>query len=124
MAVQKSRTASIITDCDNIIQTAADPMNMNSLFVLQLRTPVRYEAGRESQIAVDTKDAGWGKLNLLLELNGRRLPVTCDERGDGLYVFSFHPPHNGSLSLQLSFNDNQIKGSPFYIQVGFTVLQK
>ncbi|XP_022709435.1 filamin-A-like isoform X1 [Varroa jacobsoni] len=85
---------------------------------IKLRTPVRYEAGRESQIAVDTKDAGWGKLNLLLELSGRRLPVTCDERGDGLYVFSFHPPHNGSLSVQLSFNDNQIKGSPFYIQVG------
>ncbi|OQR76295.1 hypothetical protein BIW11_07866, partial [Tropilaelaps mercedesae] len=84
---------------------------------IKLRTPVRYEAGRESQIAVDTKDAGWGKLNLLLELNGRKLPVTCDERGDGLYVFSFYPPHNGSLSLQLSFNDNQIKGSPFYIQV-------
>ena len=71
----------------------------------------------EMLFSVDTRQAGWGDLNVKIECckNGSLVPIKVDERGDGIYNFSFIPEVIGKYLVYVTFNQQNVKGSPFVI---------
>lgn len=71
----------------------------------------------ESFFTVDTRQAGWGELNVKIEsCKDRQLvPIKVDERGNGIYKISFVPETVGKYLVFITFNQQSIKGSPFVL---------
>lgn len=67
--------------------------------------------------SIDTRQAGWGDLNVKMEClqNGCLVPIKVDERGDGIYNISFVPEWAGKYLVAVTFNQQSVPGSPFML---------
>lgn len=74
-------------------------------------------AREESFFSIDTRQAGWGDLNVKVECahNGCLLPIKVDERGNGTYNLAFVPELPGKYLVSVTFNQQPVPASPFKI---------
>ena len=72
---------------------------------------------KETTISIDTQKAGWGELNIKVDLvnTNKTIPIKIDERGNGIYNISFVPEVVGKYSVFVTFNQQTIKDAPFFI---------
>ncbi|XP_040074680.2 filamin-A [Ixodes scapularis] len=77
--------------------------------------PSMVRMGKEVSFECDASRAGWGKVQLEVQLDGHTTPVSVDERGDGIYSASFLPSREGHYKLFVTFNNIDVRGSPFTI---------
>lgn len=80
-----------------------------------MKGPSVVRAGQEVTFQCDASRAGWGKVNIDVQLEGHGIPITSDERGNGVYVVTFLPPREGKYLVSVTFNNVEIRGSPFII---------
>lgn len=78
-----------------------------------LNGPSAVRMGQEAVFECDASRAGWGRVQLEVQVDGHNVPVSIDERGDGLYVASFLPTREGPHRIFATFNDVPVQGSPF-----------
>lgn len=74
-------------------------------------------AREESFFSIDTRQAGWGDLNVKVQCshNGCLVPIKVDERGNGTYNLSFVPDFPGKYLVSVTFNQQPVPASPFTI---------
>lgn len=77
--------------------------------------PSAVQMGKEVVFECDASRAGWGKVQLEVQIDGHNVPVSIDERGDGIYVVSFLPSREGHYKIFATFNNVEVHGSPFTI---------
>ena len=70
----------------------------------------------QGEFYIDTKHAGDGSIGLALE-GPAHTPVECTEVEDGVYKVSYIPTCPGLYSLNVSFSEKVVDGSPFQIPV-------
>lgn len=77
----------------------------------------RIPVGETAQLSVDTQRAGWGKLAIRVECchNSAPLPIQIDERGNGVYLVGFTPIIESKHQVHITFNQQDVRGSPFLI---------
>lgn len=80
-----------------------------------MSTPSMVQTGKEVALECDASRAGWGKVQLEVQLDGHNVPVSVDERGDGVYFVSFLPSREGHYKVFVTFNNIEVRGSPFTI---------
>ncbi|KAL1437060.1 hypothetical protein MTO96_049063 [Rhipicephalus appendiculatus] len=80
-----------------------------------LNGPSAVQMGKEVVFECDASRAGWGKVQLEVQIDGHNVPVSIDERGDGIYVVSFLPSREGHYKIFATFNNVDVHGSPFTI---------
>ena len=70
----------------------------------------------QGEFFIDTKHAGDGSIGLALE-GPAQTPVECTEVEDGVYKVCYVPTCPGFYSLNVSFSEKVVEGSPFQIPV-------
>ena len=70
----------------------------------------------QGEFYIDTKHAGDGSIGLALE-GPAQTPVECTEVEDGVYKVCYVPTCPGLYSLNVSFSEKVVEGSPFQIPV-------
>lgn len=72
--------------------------------------PSAVQMGKEVIFECDASRAGWGKVQLEVQIDGHNVPVSTDERGDGIYVVSFLPSREGHYKIFATFNNVDVHG--------------
>ena len=72
--------------------------------------------GEHSEFFIVTKQAGEGSIGLTIE-GPAETPVACSEDQEDVYRFSYTPTSPGIYSLNVTFSDKPVDGSPFLITV-------
>ncbi|GFR83441.1 filamin-A [Elysia marginata] len=64
---------------------------------------------------IDASQAGSG--NIEIRVNDGRVPCSVENRGDHKFTASFLPENGQPHTVQMSFNDTQVEGSPWNIHI-------
>uniref|UniRef100_A0A914CM07 Filamin n=1 Tax=Acrobeloides nanus TaxID=290746 RepID=A0A914CM07_9BILA len=75
--------------------------------------------GQELKFTVDTSRAGRGPIQVTVMRHGRQIPCDIyeDGKGSGRFQVVFTPDGAGQYKIHISFNNNEIKGSPFILDI-------
>lgn len=69
-------------------------------------------AGRPADFCIDTRGAGQGGLGVTVE-GPCEAAINCRDNGDGTCSVAYLPNEHGDYSVNITFNDEHIPGSPF-----------
>jgi len=69
-------------------------------------------AGRQAEFIIDTRRAGQGGLGVTVE-GPSEAALRCRDNGDGTCLVAYLPTVQGDYSINITFNDELICGSPF-----------
>ena len=72
--------------------------------------------GQASVFTIDTSDVGAGTLAITVD-GPSKVDLSCNEVDDG-YEVAYTPMVPGKYFVTVKYNGNNIKGSPFSVQVG------
>ncbi|XP_076454409.1 filamin-A-like [Babylonia areolata] len=64
---------------------------------------------------IDTRDSGSG--NIEIKVNGGRVPCAVEKVSDHRFMASFLPEQVDTHTVTLTFNDQQVEGSPWTIRM-------
>ncbi|KAH7700174.1 Protein FLN-2 b, partial [Aphelenchoides avenae] len=73
--------------------------------------------GQELKFTVDASKAGRGHVKVTIMRHGRHIPCEILEDGSGRYRVRFTPDGPGQYKIHIAFNNNEIKGSPFILDI-------
>ncbi|KAI1716448.1 hypothetical protein DdX_07503 [Ditylenchus destructor] len=73
--------------------------------------------GQELRFTVDTSLAGEGTLKVSVIRQGRQIPSYITEEKAGIYKVSFTPDGSGQYKIHITFNQLEVKGSPFLLDI-------
>ncbi|XP_049804905.1 filamin-A isoform X1 [Schistocerca nitens] len=68
--------------------------------------------GRPAEFCIDTRGAGQGGLGVTVE-GPCEAAINCRDNGDGTCSVAYLPTEAGDYSINITFNDQHIPGSPF-----------
>ncbi|XP_066996805.1 filamin-A isoform X2 [Anabrus simplex] len=68
--------------------------------------------GRPAEFCIDTRGAGQGGLGVTVE-GPCEAAINCRDNGDGTCSVAYLPTEPGDYSINITFNDKHIPGSPF-----------
>ncbi|XP_064455536.1 filamin-A-like [Ornithodoros turicata] len=85
---------------------------------VSMKGPSSVRVGEEVMFQCDASKAGWGKVNIDVQVDGHSVPLTSDERGNGVYHITFLALKEGKYSVFVTFNNVEVRGSPFSINAG------
>lgn len=68
--------------------------------------------GRPAQFMIDTRGAGQGGLGVTIE-GPCEAAINCRDNGTGTCDVAYLPTEIGNYTINITFNDKHIKGSPF-----------
>ncbi|WKY14556.1 hypothetical protein Q1695_000244 [Nippostrongylus brasiliensis] len=78
----------------------------------------RAQRGRVARFEVSPNDAIRGELDVLVsDPNGGPLPVRCYRQQDDSYWVEFTPEQTGTHTIEVTFGDVPVAGSPFHCEV-------
>ncbi len=90
----------------------------NRVKVRELHIPQEAGTGEEVWVDLDCSDAGHG--DIMAEARGNlvgKVPVTANKTSRGKYRVKFPPVQADIYNFSLAYGDEQIPGSPFYINL-------
>lgn len=67
---------------------------------------------RPAEFVIDTREAGQGGLGVTVE-GPCEAAINCRDNGDGTCAVAYLPTETGIYSINITFNDEHIHGSPF-----------
>uniref|UniRef100_A0A915CNU5 Calponin-homology (CH) domain-containing protein n=1 Tax=Ditylenchus dipsaci TaxID=166011 RepID=A0A915CNU5_9BILA len=76
--------------------------------------------GQELKFTVDASKAGKGDIEISIIRQGRQVPCHISEKGGpstGVYSVHFTPDGAGQYKIHIIFNDQEVKGSPFLLDI-------
>ncbi|CAL8076764.1 unnamed protein product [Calicophoron daubneyi] len=74
------------------------------------------EPGKKTEFTVDLTGVGQGGLGLAVE-GPKEAPIECVDNKDGTCTVYYTPPRAGTYKVSVRFNDANITGSPFSVDV-------
>ena len=72
--------------------------------------------GQASVFAIDTSDVGAGTLSITVD-GPSKVDLSCNEVDDG-YEVAYTPMVPGKYFVTVKYNGNNVRGSPFSVEVG------
>ncbi|XP_074658482.1 filamin-B-like isoform X2 [Tubulanus polymorphus] len=81
---------------------------------LEMRSAI---SGKPFEFSADVGAAGHGDLKVEITRNGSPVPASVTRDTNGVYKVSFTPNGPGQYLIRVFFNDTEVKGSPFYLNV-------
>ncbi len=74
--------------------------------------------GEPAQFTVDTTKAGPGDVDVAIQtVEGEAVPCTVSQDAPGKYTVSYKPTKSGQHEVDVKFCDQDVEGSPFFIEV-------
>ncbi|EUB60625.1 Filamin-A [Echinococcus granulosus] len=74
-------------------------------------------ANQNCQFTVDTRDAGFGGLNLSVE-GPSKADIECHDNQDGTCLVTYRPTEPGTYIINIKYADEPVPGSPFAVNIG------
>lgn len=68
--------------------------------------------GQPAEFLIDTRGAGTGALGVTIE-GPYEAAINCRDNGDGTCNVAYLPTESGDYTINITYNDNHINGSPF-----------
>ncbi|XP_067668834.1 filamin-B-like isoform X3 [Haliotis asinina] len=73
--------------------------------------------GRALSFTADSQSAGEGELTVVVTHNGVTIPSQVTTRQSGIHNIDFTPQGAGTYRVQMYFNDVEIRGSPYTLEI-------
>ncbi|CAH8850553.1 unnamed protein product [Trichobilharzia szidati] len=74
-------------------------------------------ANQNCQFTVDTRNAGYGGLNLSIE-GPSKADIECHDNQDGTCLVTYRPTEPGTYIINVKYADQPVPGSPFVVHIG------
>jgi len=74
-------------------------------------------AHQDCQFFVDTRQAGYGSLNLSIEGPSKAL-IDCRDSADGACQMTYRPSEPGTYIINIKYANQEVPGSPFVVTIG------
>lgn len=71
---------------------------------------------RPAEFVIDTREAGQGGLGVTVE-GPCEAAINCRDNGDGTCAVAYLPTESGHYSINITFNERHIHGSPFHAYI-------
>lgn len=72
---------------------------------------------RPAEFVIDTREAGQGGLGVTVE-GPCEAAINCRDNGDGTCAVAYLPTEAGPYTINITFNERHIHGSPFHALIG------
>lgn len=72
---------------------------------------------KAAEFMIDTRKAGQGSLGVTVE-GPCEAAINCRDNGDGTCSVAYLPTEPGDYSINITFSDRHIPGSPFQANIG------
>ncbi|TNN09515.1 Filamin-A isoform 1 [Schistosoma japonicum] len=74
-------------------------------------------ANQNCQFTVDTRNAGYGGLNLSIE-GPSKADIECHDNQDGTCLVTYRPTEPGTYIINVKYAEQPVPGSPFVVHIG------